>query len=121
MKTIGLAIGGSLVTAMVASALVTQVPGAQDGFTLARIIPNDVFMYVAEKSNPEREFIGRYWGEFFEALSQSGIGEDLLGLLGAPVGDERIAEVERVQRRQVAKVCESRITDASAMEIQYSK
>jgi len=84
---------------MVASALVAPAPGAQDGFTLARVIPNDVFMYVAERSNPESEFIGRYWGEVFDALAKSGVGEDLMGLLGSPVGAERIAEVQRVKER----------------------
>ena len=76
MKTIVFFVSCILATALVAPVLVDPVPKAEEGFTLAGIVPNDVFLYVAERPSPEREFLDRYWGEIFEALGQSGIGGD---------------------------------------------
>ena len=99
MKTIGFFVGCALAAALVTSALNTPASVAEDGFTLARAVPNDVFFYVAERHNPEREFLERYWGEVFEALSQSGVGNDLLELIGSLFGAEQKAEFDRLKER----------------------
>ena len=88
-----------MATALFVAALIAPAQVADDEFTLASAIPNDVFLYVAQRHNPEREFLDRYWGEVFEALAQSGIGEDLLDLLGSLLGAEQAAEVERLRER----------------------
>ena len=99
MKTIGFFVGCALAAALVTSALNTPASVAEDGFTLARAVPNDVFFYVAERHNPEREFLERYWGEVFEALSQSGVDKDLLELIGSLFGAEQKAEFDRLKER----------------------
>lgn len=99
MKTIVLFVGCALATALVAPTLITSTPEAKGGFSLAGTIPDDVFLCVAERHNPEREFIDHYWGEVIEALAQSGIGEDLTGLVGSLLGVEQTAEIERLKER----------------------
>lgn len=90
-----------MTTALVSSALIKPAPEAKHGFTLGRAIPNDVFFYVAERHNPERDFLDAYWGEVFEAAARSGIGDDLLGLLRSGFGftEEQKAEIERLKAR----------------------
>ena len=90
-----------MTTALVSSALIKPAPEAKLGFTLGRAIPDDVFMYIAERHNPERDFLDEYWGEVFEAAAQSGIGDDLLGLLRSGFGfsAEQKAEIERLKER----------------------
>lgn len=99
MKTLGLFAGGMLVVGLVAPAMVTKAPATEDGFTLAGAIPNDVFLYVAGRENPERDFLDQYWGEVFDALGQSGVGGDLMGMLGSLLGTEQMAEVQRLKDR----------------------
>jgi tetratricopeptide (TPR) repeat protein len=99
VNTSGIFAGGLLATALFVAALAAPAPGIDDGFTLADAIPNDVFFYVAERHNPQREFLEEYWGEVFEALSQSGVGDDLLDLFGALLGEKRAAELERLKQR----------------------
>ncbi len=88
-----------MATALVAPALISSAPVREAGFTLARVIPNDVFLYVAQRHNPERDYLDRYWGDVFEALAQSGIGNDLTELLGSLLGPdaEQTAEIERLK------------------------
>lgn len=99
MKTIVFFVSCILATALVAPVLMDPVPKAEEGFTLADITPNDVFLYVAERHSSEREFLDRYWGEVFEALWQSGVGGDLLDLLDSLLGADQKAEVERIKER----------------------
>jgi len=99
VNTNGIFVGGVLVTALFVAALVGPAPGVEDGFTLAHAIPHDVFMYVAERHNPDREFREQYWGEVFEALAQSGVGDDLLELFGSLLGAKQTAEIERLKQR----------------------
>ncbi len=99
MNTSGIFAGGVLVTALFVAALVAPAPGVVDGFTLADAVPNDVFLYAAERHNPEREFREQYWGEVFEALAQSGVGDDLLDLFGSLLGAKQTAEIERLKQR----------------------
>ena len=101
MNTSGFLLGGALVTVLLVAALIIPAPAAEDGFTLAGVIPNDVFLYTAARHNPEREFLDRYWGEVFEALRQSGVGDDAIELLGSLLGldAEQAAEVERLKQR----------------------
>lgn len=99
MKTSGFFVGGILVTALFIVALTAPAPVANDGFTLIGAIPNDVFLIEAERHNPDREFLDEYWGEFFEALGQSGVGDDLLELFSSLLGVKQTAEVERLKQR----------------------
>ncbi|GMU84041.1 MAG: hypothetical protein AMXMBFR47_39110 [Planctomycetota bacterium] len=70
-----------------------------EGFTLARYVPNDVFVYVAEQHNPERQFLEEYWNEVFAALDKSGIGQDALELIGSVLSPKSAARAERLKER----------------------
>jgi tetratricopeptide (TPR) repeat protein len=95
----GFFVSGVLAAALCVAALFNPAPVTEEGFTLADVVPNDVFLFVAERANPEREFLDRYWGEVIEALSQSGVGDDLIGLIGSALGLKQTAEIERVKER----------------------
>ncbi|MFH1747542.1 MAG: tetratricopeptide repeat protein [Planctomycetota bacterium] len=90
---------GGLAVLLAVTTLSTPARADDGQFTLARAIPNDVFLYVATQHNPEREFLEEYWGKVFEALAQCGIGEELLGLLGAVLDGDEMDEVERLKER----------------------
>ncbi|UCE59547.1 MAG: tetratricopeptide repeat protein [Phycisphaerales bacterium] len=70
---------------------------AGGSFQLTSAIPEDVFLCVASKHNPERDFLCEYWDEVFEALKASGVGSDLMGLISSQLGQEQQAEVDRVK------------------------
>ncbi|MBU0617635.1 MAG: hypothetical protein KKI02_07950 [Planctomycetes bacterium] len=99
MNKSGFCVSGVLATALCAATLIGPARVGQERFTLAGAIPNDVFLYVAERHNPAREFREKYWGEVFEALAQSGVGDDLLELFGSLLGAKQTAEIERLKQR----------------------
>ena len=76
-------------------------PARADGekFTLARYVPADVFVYVATQHNPERQFLESYWQDVFQALRESGVGNDVLELIGSAVNPEQKEEVDRIRQR----------------------
>lgn len=90
-----------IVMAVVASAGSGSAQTQEARFTLAGAIPDDVFLYIAERHNPERNFLDAYWRDVFEALTQSSVGDDLIGLFGSLAGFDatQAAEVERLRQR----------------------
>lgn len=88
-----------LVTGLLMAALAGPALAGDEKNTLVRAVPNDVFLCVAGQHNPEREFLDRYWGEVWDALKQSGVGEDLLELIGTFLDAEQNAEVQRLRER----------------------
>ena len=103
MRALAFSVCAALIAALATPALITSTATAktEDGFTLAHAVPDDVFLYIAQRHNPEREFLDHYWQEVFESLEQSGVGDDLIGLFGSILGfgPEQTAEVERIQER----------------------
>ncbi len=65
-------------------------------FSLARAVPSDVFITVAARTNPEREFLDDYWAEVCAAFSESGIVDDVLDLVTDQIPDEDLEEIESV-------------------------
>lgn len=97
-----LKICGACTAALVTAALLAPAMTAArtgESAPLAAAVPDDVFLYISERNNPKREFLDGYWDEVMQALSDSGIGDDLMGLLGMAIGDEGTAEVERLKKR----------------------
>ena len=90
--------GGLLATLLVIT-LIAPAHAGDPPFSLAGAVPNDVFIFTAERHNPEREFLHEYWGSVFDALCQTGIGDDVMGLLGTLLGADQMAEVERLKSR----------------------
>lgn len=72
---------------------------SDDGFTLPAVVPQDVFLCVAERNNPERDFLDQYWGEVWAALKESGIGTDVMALITAVMNEDQQAELERLKER----------------------
>lgn len=101
MSPRGCCLAAGLVAALLVASWSAPAREGEEQFTLAGAIPNDVLLYAAERHNPEREFLSEYWGEVFDALRQSGVGDDLLELIGslAGFGAEQKAEVDRLKER----------------------
>ena len=94
MNTRGARLTGGLAAVALATTLSAPVHIGDTRFTLARAVPNDVFVFAAEQHNPEREFLCQYWGDVFDALRQCGIDEDIVELIGSLLGAEHKAEVD---------------------------
>lgn len=85
---------------MLAAGFLTPVAAAKERlFTLVATVPDDVFLCVAGRHNPERKFLDDYWSEVIDALKESGIGPELMELLGSSLGlgEEQCAEVDRLK------------------------
>ena len=80
----------------------------QEAFTLARVIPNDVFLFETCRQNSERQFLEDYWNEVFGALKQSGIDEDLAELFGTSLGldEQQAGEIDRLKEKFSELICE---------------
>lgn len=102
MRILGTLIGVTLATTLIASVMQASTPAPKDGFTLAGAIPNDVFLYVAQRHNDERQFLDGYWSEVLDALKQSGLRDDLMGLVGSLLGSDGKQAVEFEQLRERA-------------------
>ena len=79
--------------------VLAPVTFAKEAFTLVKAVPEDVFLCVAGRHSAERDFLDAYWGDVFDALKQSGIGSDVMALIGSFLGEEQRAEVDRFKER----------------------
>ncbi len=66
---------------------------------LARAIPDDVLLFIVGYHNPKSAFIDDYWQDVSDAVKDSGIGADVMGLLGSVLGTEEMEEVQRLRAR----------------------
>ena len=66
---------------------------------LADLVPDDVFLFTTERPNPERDFLRAHLTELGEALKQSGVEEDVRGLVGSLLGAEGQAELDQIEAR----------------------
>lgn len=79
--------------------LLTPAAVAKDGFSLISAVPDDVFICTAMKHNPERVFVEDYWGEVIDALQATGVGTDVMELIGSLLGEAERAEVDRLKEK----------------------
>jgi len=82
---------------MLAVSILAPAAAAKERFSLVSAVPDDVFLCVAGRHNVERAFLDDYWSEVFGALKQSGIGSDIMELIGSQMGDEQLAEVDHLK------------------------
>lgn len=88
------------VAALAIAVLASPAAQAQEeGFELPSAVPDDVFLCVAERPNPEREFLNAYWGEVWEAFQDSGVCEEAMDTITLLLDEEQQAEVERLMDR----------------------
>ncbi len=67
----------------------------EERFSLAKAVPDDVFLCVSARHNVERAFLDKYWDEVWDALKQSGVGADAMAMVGSFLGEQQQAEVDR--------------------------
>ncbi|MCH8173073.1 MAG: CopD family protein, partial [Proteobacteria bacterium] len=53
----------------------------------------------AGRHSAERDFLNAYWSDVFDALKRSGIGSDVMTLVGSFLGEEQRTEVDRLKKR----------------------
>jgi hypothetical protein len=90
---------GRLGTSLVLTLTCLTAPLAlaeEQSFQLPAAVPDDVFLCISQKPNPERAFLDAHWAEVMEAFDDSGIVDDLLGMLPILMGEEEQAEVGRL-------------------------
>ncbi len=80
---------------MLSVGLLAPNAAAKGKSSLIGAVPDDVFICVAGRHNPERQFLCDYWDEVIDALKESGIGSDLMELIVSQLGEEQRAEVDR--------------------------
>lgn len=68
-------------------------------FPLSKAIPDDVFIAVSAKANPERKFLDNYWAEVIEAFTASGVMTDVWDMITDSVPDENLDEIEDTMDR----------------------
>lgn len=75
----------------------SAVARAQSSFSLTSAIPGDVFVYEGHRDNRERQFVDDYWSDVFAALKKTGLDADVMELIGSLVGEQQMAEVDRLK------------------------
>jgi tetratricopeptide (TPR) repeat protein len=103
----------SIAVAILSVALTCLNSHAADPPGIARAMPPDVFLFVSERYNQERDFLRAYWAEVFEALLQSGIGDDVFGLIAGFMDEPQRSEMERLKARLMDL---ARVVDWNALE-----
>ncbi|MEE8384598.1 MAG: hypothetical protein V3S01_01595 [Dehalococcoidia bacterium] len=86
-----------LLSGLASGAAVAQTDFSK--FPLAKALPADVFVAVAVKGNPEREFLSRYWDGVIQEFLNQGILEDIWDLITDAVPDENLEEFEETRER----------------------
>ncbi len=71
----------------------------QEAQTLLSAVPADVFLCVAGRHNPEREFLTDYMTDVTDALSESGIITDLMELAVSQLSEDQQENVDRLKTR----------------------
>lgn len=69
-------------------------------FPLSKAIPEDVFIAVAAKANPERKFLDDYWSEVTKAVVDSGVLTDMWDMfVDAVIDDEQMDKIDDTVER----------------------
>ena len=96
-------LGAGIVLAL--STLTAPITLAQEEqFQLPTAVPDDVFLCISARPNPERDFLDNHWAEVWEAFEDSGVIDDVLDILPILLGAEEQAELERLMDRAVTVV-----------------
>lgn len=122
MKATRFLLGGAMAAVMCITTMVAPTAMADDEFTLARYVPSDVFLFTAEKSNPERDFLASYWDEVFNELEQTGVHEDVLDLFSAVVGlsgTDQAAKIEELRERAMQLIAAVDWEDLGGKEVAF--
>jgi tetratricopeptide (TPR) repeat protein len=86
----------SAAVALLATAMLAQSARAGERFALVSAVPDDVFLVVAGRHNPERAFIDAYWSDVLGAVKEAGVARDVLDLISSKLAAEKQQEMERL-------------------------
>lgn len=92
-------------TALTISLAMSAAATAEQSTSLISLIPDDVFLCIHNKHNSERDFIDTYWQEVYDALRESGVTSDFMGLLSSNIPEEAQAEIDQFKEK-VSKLIE---------------
>ena len=81
-------------------------------FTLGKLVPGDVWMYLHVVRNPEAEWIHAQWDDVYDALRKSGIEKDLMALIASVVPGDELDSVEGTIDRLTALIKRVRWSDS---------
>ncbi len=78
---------------------IAAVPAAaqSEKFTLVRAVPSDVFVCIEQRTNPDREFLRKYWDEVWQAFLDTGVSSDVTGFVASLLSEEQQAEMDRLK------------------------
>lgn len=88
-------------------------------YSLSEGVPDDVYIFIASRHNPKREFLDQYWSKVFDAFKNSGVMEEIWGLAtpSMPEGDRKqVEEFADTAKRLLEKV---RWTDLCSQQTVY--
>lgn len=87
----------SVTLALASLTLTLPAHAGKESHPLVGAVPNDVFLCIVGTQYPERDYVDEYWGEVIQAAIDTGIGEDLLGLVTGNLDADGKAEFERIR------------------------
>jgi len=90
------AAGLALALTALTAPLVLAQEEQEKSFELSAAVPADVFLCVSQRPNAERAFLESHWAEVQDAFDDSGVVDDLLGLIPTLLGEEEQKEVQRL-------------------------
>ncbi len=88
-------------------------------FPLSKVVPADVFIMVAGRHNPEREFLDRYWAKVFEAFARSGVCEEIWDQVISNIPDTDAEKAEAYAERFKKSIKQVRWSELFAQESVY--
>lgn len=78
-------------------ATLAPISSAQlQGYELTSGVPADFFLVTGSKANPERAFIDAHWARVHRAFMDSGVGDELMGMITADAPPEAMQMVNGV-------------------------
>lgn len=101
---------------------VASVAAAAEPLDLRQGVPDDVFLVVQSKHNPERDFQKQYYEAVWQTFEQTEIAEQALRIATARLADEDLDQIKRViaEFRQAAEPIDLRAL-ADSEEVIYAQ
>ncbi len=65
-------------------------------YSLSEGVPDDVYIFIASRHNPKREFLKQYWAKVIDSFMNCGVMEEVWGLVTPTMGDGELKHVEQM-------------------------
>ncbi len=70
-----------------------EQPDPAASIPFAHVIPDDVFHFVGERTQPERKFVRQYWAKVRKSVIESGLGTEFVQIASGLFGDVPLGEL----------------------------